>query len=448
MPETELARVIRESGLVSGDDRGLVMVSGGADSVALLSGLVEVLGSERLIALHVNYGLRAAADDDQALVERLCERLGVELVVHRAGEPEGNKQAWAREIRHREAGLIRADRDLDWIAVGHTRSDQVETFLYRLASSPGVRPLLAMPARSGEIIRPLLRVSGRYVREQAGQLRLEFAEDSSNRDPSYARNRIRLEVLPGMELVNPAVEQNIVRTRAELQEDEDALSSIARGLLREAGEDPDGGLAAGILAGQPPAVIRRLLRSIAEAALGRPVAISASLTASAIRLARDPEGGRLDLGGGDSLLIEARRITVASGGPADPVPAAVAVETGVGPTAFGDWRFEPSQATEDEARQGFGNPWVAWLDLDGQELVLRPWRAGDRIEPLGMSGSKKLQDVFTDALVPASRRLRWPVLEVNGTVVWVPGLARSRHLLIGGPDRPVLRLQARPPFDP
>lgn len=449
---SRFAEIIRGSGLVSGKDRGVVMVSGGADSVALLTGLVELLVPGNLVALHVNYGLRPEADHDERLVRSLCEQLGVDCVVRGAGRPEGNIQAWAREVRHAEAEKLRATREMDWVAVGHTRSDQAETFVYRLASSPGVRPLLAMPARAGNLIRPLLGVSGRYIREHVHELATEVAEDASNQNPGYARNRIRLNVMPELELINPGVERNIARTRQELAEDEEALSAMAAEALARARETGDGGIAVAALVEAHPAVSRRMIRLLAESTLGRPVAVSGELAAEALRLSSGPEGGMLDLGGGDLLVMEAGRVNVRSrdnAGMGSPAPVRLDPRTGH-PTLFGGWELESAMTAEDEARKGFGDPWTAFIDPGGEDpsLILRAWQAGDRIEPLGMSGSKKLQDVFTDALVPASRRHDWPVLVAGETIIWVPGLVRSRHLLISGPDVPVLRLRARSPFDP
>ncbi|HNH87287.1 MAG TPA: tRNA lysidine(34) synthetase TilS, partial [Solirubrobacterales bacterium] len=202
-----------------------MLVSGGADSVALLLGLHLVLGAGHLVALHVNYGLRPTADDDERLVRRICEQLEVELVVLRAGEAEGNMQAWARKIRLDEAERIRSERGLDWIAVGHNRSDQVETFIYRLVSSPGARSLLAMPPRSGNLIRPLLTLDRGLIRTMLE--RVTHSEDPTNDDPAFARNRIRLEVMPALEQVNSGAELNVVRTRAELAEDEEVLMRLA-----------------------------------------------------------------------------------------------------------------------------------------------------------------------------------------------------------------------------
>ena len=442
----------------------MVLVSGGADSVALLFGLASVLGPANLLTLHVNYGLRPEADQDQALVTRTCEALGVELAVHRAGSIRGNRQAWAREVRLGEAERIRSERELDWIALGHNRTDQAETFLYRLASSPGARGLLAMPPRSGRIIRPLLELDRGLIRRML-EFGPDYAEDQSNEDITYARNRIRHRMLPVLESINPAAELNITRTRAELEEDEDALASLAAEAMPAAPWKPESGLDGAVLTGRHPAIRRRILRRLAEAALGRPVAVTPAIEADVLRLLEQPEGGAVELGGGDRFTLRRGRVEVESGGGTGekaPPPGPVPLNLNSGLAEFGDWTIESTLTDESGARAGFGDPWNAYVDQedllfwlietspgpDDPLLALRPWREGDRIEPLGMSGSKKLQDVFTDALVPAPRRRTWPVVVSGETVIWVPGLSRSRHFLIRGPAKPVLRLHATPPFKP
>jgi len=318
-----------------------------------------------------------------------------------------------------------------------------------------------MPARSGHLVRPLLGIDRETIRFYLGQF-TEFAEDPTNDDLSFARNRIRHRLLSEMSGVNPAAVSNLVRTRAELAEDEDLFSRLVEEALAAEPPDPELGLRGENLRQRHPAVRRRILRAVAETALGRPVAVNMDLAAEAGRLLASPEGGRLDLGGGDSFAIEQGRIRVVPGGGegGGEIPEPVGFDARTRTVGFGDWEVRIEATTEESARAGFGDPWTAYLDekalLDlfaeaspGPEerpLMLRSWRSGDRIESLGMSGRKKLQDLFTDALVPASRRRQWPLLAVGDTVVWIPGLARSRHLLIGGPDRPVLRLQAVPPF--
>ena len=443
MPGPDFAEVIRRSGLVSPGDRGVVMVSGGADSVALLTGLAGILDPANLLVLHVNYGLREDAGADEALVRRLCGDLEVECHVHRAGPPEGNTQAWAREIRHREAELLRDRGGFDWVAIGHNRTDQVETFLYRLASSPGVRPLLTMGPRSGHVIRPLLELNREQIRSML-EGAFPWVEDQTNDDPGYARNRIRLEVIPELEKLNPAAQSNISRTWEELREDDATLTEIANGRLLEEWEGPGAGVSTRLFLGQQPPVVRRMLRILAEATLDRPVSVSPDLTSQFLQLHQNPEFSSLDLGGGACLRIESGMVRVLEDEPA--APGATRLVEGELP--FGEWTIQAALVGTGQARSEFGGPLNGFFEVPATDwgLAVRPRAEGDRINPLGMEGSKSLQDLFTDARIPASRRSAWPVVVLDTTVLWVPGLARSRELLIGEDTNPVLRLQARPPF--
>ncbi|HXP38304.1 MAG TPA: tRNA lysidine(34) synthetase TilS [Solirubrobacteraceae bacterium] len=150
---------IRADGLL-GDGRVVAMLSGGRDSVCLLDVAIALRGSDAVHALHVNYGLRASAEQDERHCVALCDQLGVALEVMHAsraasGAGEGNLQAWARDVRY-DAAQALARRDDTSIATGHTASDQLETILYRLAASPGRRALLGMAAADGKLVRPLL----------------------------------------------------------------------------------------------------------------------------------------------------------------------------------------------------------------------------------------------------------------------------------------------------
>src|SRR5947199_3853152 len=143
----------RDSGLVHEGEPLLVMLSGGADSVCLLD--VALRLGARVEALHVNYALRGEdSEEDERFCRELCERLGVNLHVERVSLGSGNVQAQARDARYAVAERI-AERDY---AAAHTSSDQAETVLYRLVTSPGRRALLGMEARRGRLIRPLLAV--------------------------------------------------------------------------------------------------------------------------------------------------------------------------------------------------------------------------------------------------------------------------------------------------
>jgi tRNA(Ile)-lysidine synthase len=304
-PRAELARAVERSGLVPAGSSGVVLVSGGADSACAAAGLVEHCGAGSVVALTINYGLRDTADRDEQACRELCERLGIELVAERPELPAGNLQARARDARYAAAERLLARRGAGWIATGHTRTDLAETLLYRLAASPGTRGLLGMPARRGRLLRPLLSLGRADTRRIAAAAGLPFVDDPTNADPTFARNRIRDEVLPVLRELRPAAEANIAETRAELAEEAAALERVAGEALAAAGAGPGAhAVSAGALASLEPALARIALRTLAERAAGRPVALGRERAAEILRLASKPEGGKVDLGGGVRAVCE------------------------------------------------------------------------------------------------------------------------------------------------
>ncbi len=394
----------RESGLVRADEPLLVMVSGGGDSVALLD--IAVRLGARVSALHVNYGLREGAELDEALVQRLCEELGVPLRVERVQlGTEGNLQDRARDARYALAeGLAEGD-----YAAAHTASDQAETVLYRLAVSPGSRALHGMSPRRGRLVRPLLSVTREEVRDYLRSRGLEWREDPSNADRRFARARVRHDVLEALRELSPTAERTIAETARQLRDEAEVLDVVVTDALKELGGGPAISLSA--LADQPPAVSRLVLRALAERAAdegSRPLSRREADEILAL-------GGRgtksLDLGGGLRAVVEygTLRFTRA-GDAAAPEPVRLSVP---GRARFGDW--------EVEARAGVPGD-VTVRDL-GPELTVRAWRDGDRMRPAGLGGSKSLQDLFTDRKVPRALRRTLPVVESEGEIVWVAGVA-------------------------
>jgi tRNA(Ile)-lysidine synthase len=435
--EDRLVAAVAASGLTAPGGSGLVMLSGGADSCALTLGLAAVCDPDRMLALHLNYGLRAESGQDEAAARAVCERLGIELCVVPAGrEPgiTGNLHAWARERRYGEAESLRSKHGLDWIAVAHTRSDLAETLLYRLATSPGTRALAAMPARRGRVVRPLLSLSRAEVREAAESAGLPFVDDRSNDDPAFARARIRNEVLPVLADLNPSVLESIALTRAELGEELDFIDSVAAGMI-----EADATIPAASLQAAHPALRRHALRLLAERALERPVALGRGQAARICRLVAEPEGGSIDIGDSAFLVAESGVVTVVVMSGQAPEPTTVAVP---GQGSWDGWRIlaEPMEAPFRPE-----GPEIATLDADrlGERVVVRCWRDGDRIGPLGMTGTKSLQDLFTDAGVRRSLRGRIPVFEAAGEVAWVPGLAVADRFRLRADTRRAVRISAR-----
>ena len=227
-----IARV-RASGLIDPSRSYVALVSGGRDSVCLLDLLAQLCAPGAVTALHVNYGLRGSeADADERHVRMLCERAEVELRVHRTPSPpeRGNLQAWARDIRYGEASRLALARG-SGIATGHTASDQAETVLYRLASSPGRRALLGMPARDGLLVRPLLALTREETASYCRARGLGWREDATNADDRFARGRVRHGLLEELRRVHPAAEANVLRTTELLRAEAAVLDALVAGAL-------------------------------------------------------------------------------------------------------------------------------------------------------------------------------------------------------------------------
>jgi tRNA(Ile)-lysidine synthase len=283
---------VRGDGLLAPARPVVVMLSGGRDSTCLLDVAVEVSGAGAVSALHVNYGLRERAGDDERHCRELCDRLDVELSVERAGPPgPGNKQSWARELRYDAAALLALSRAAD-IAAGHTATDQVETILYRLASSPSRRALLGMRPREGNLVRPLLGVS----REQTGAYCLErglgWRDDESNDTDIYARGRVRNGLVPALREIHPGAEQNVVALAELLRDEAEVLDLLVDREL--AGRQQ---IELARLRGLPQAIARLVVQRLADDVQQRPTP-GTSRRLDDILALRDTGTAHLDLPGG------------------------------------------------------------------------------------------------------------------------------------------------------
>ena len=423
-PLDSLAEAIRSSGLVDEGSSGVALCSGGGDSAALLAGLAGVSGPGRVLALHLNYGLRPDSGEDERCCRALCERLGVELVVERPELPtEGNLQAAARDARYSAAEGLRRERGLDWIASGHTRTDLAETVVYRLATSPGRRALLGLAPQRGRVIRPLLGLGRRQVRALAERGELPFHDDPTNAEPLYARNRIRNEVMPVLGEIGPAAEETIAETQAELREEAEALGRLAAEAIEVAPSAGPDSIGVDDLARLDPAIRRLVLRELAERVGAGPVALGRERAQLVWRLANSPEGGVVELGGGLEARVEHGHVLFARGAEAEPAEAALTVP---GSCRFGSWEVRAELREVPAAPVGVE---AATLDPAALEstLVVRPWREGDRMRPLGLGGTKSLQDLFTDRKVPRSLRRTLPVVTSGGRIAWIAGVAVSEE---------------------
>jgi tRNA(Ile)-lysidine synthase len=302
---SDLEAAVRTQGLLAQGRPVVVMYSGGRDSTCLLDLAARIAGPPAVSALHVNYGLRATSDADERHCAGMCEALGIQLDVRRPvrpGEGGGNLQAWARNERYRAAADLALARTAD-VAVGHTRSDQVETILYRLASSPSRRAVLGMVSHDGALVRPLLG----FTRDETGAYctthGLRWRDDETNDSAAYARNRIRRELVPALERVHPAAQENILALAEILRAEAEVLDELVTATLDGRTEIP-----LQRLRELRPALRRLVVQRLADDAAGGP---AAGVARRAEEVAAMPEHGTsaLDLPSGVRVTVHNGVIT-------------------------------------------------------------------------------------------------------------------------------------------
>ena len=437
-----MTRSVREAGraggVVSPSDRVVALVSGGRDSVCLLDVLVGICGASRVTVLHVNYGLRGdESDGDERHVRELCERLGVRCGCSAApGAPErGNLQAWARDLRYARALELSGGA---LIATGHTASDQAETVLYRLAASPGRRALLGMAPREGRLVRPLLALTREQTAPHCVARGLAWRDDSSNDSDRFARGRVRHRVLRGLRGVHPAAEQNLLRSveilRAEAAVLDDVVEVALAGRAR---------IALTRLAELPVALARLVVIRLAEDAAGEPVAAVGSRLGDLLELGRRGGSATLEVGGGVRAVVEYGVLRFTRERPPR-APDEQSLEL-PGAGEFGSWAVSATVEPAAAPLLADAGGAVGMLDADllrGGPLTVRAWRAGDRMRPLGLGGTKTLADLFTDRRIPRAQRASLPILLSDAEIAWIPSVATAERFRVRPDTRRVAVLRA------
>lgn len=457
----QVVRTIRSRGLFEKGQHILVAVSGGPDSVALLSLLHRLRPSWRLTltAVHCNYGLRGAeSDGDQTFVETLCREMGIPLYTRslnvRDRARRTSLQATARELRYGALTDVAKECGAQRIAVGHTADDQAETVLLWLLRGAGLTGLSGMPAaRAGAIVRPLYECSRQDVLRYLRSIGRSYRQDSSNTKPAYLRNRIRNHVMPVLRQVTPAAVDVLCRAAELCREDDRCLDGLIESLCTDlVRADGRGGWAIGraVVRQLPPALQRRLVRAMLQRCDAQQRAAGFRTVEQVRQAVTGRSTSRRVVLRSACVTIERDDVRFAPSDRQD-----VAEDTGAGPTviplpipsearwAGTDWLIRV-QVLERQALREFplSRTCIA-VDADrvSEPLVVRSWRRGDRFCPAGMKGhSKKLQDFFTDLKVPFERRSRIPVVEAPEGIVWVAGYRQDERWAVGRTTRRCLLL--------
>lgn len=425
----------------------LAMVSGGADSVAVLRLLAaDALGRQlRLSALHVNHQLRGEASDaDEDFVRDLCAGLGVELRIARCdvaelAEREGlNLEDAGRQARQRLADAeldarcadAGAPRSAGRIVVAHTFDDRLETFLARLVSGAGPGGLRSIAPVRGRVVRPLIEARRADVVAYLTGLGQAWREDASNADVTRERAWVRHELLPVIEARNPAFAATAARTLRIVGEEDDLLGEMAEAFAHDFTRIEDGMLI----------LDRHLMRT-----LSRPMA---RRTMRAALLAAFPEASRLEFEHTEAIMegladdAFARDLPFGLRAEAEYGKLNISRKTGTDATVapgllglpgmldLGAAGTIESRVTAPDAPPSAGDGVSIDADAVTWPLLVDSLREGDRIRPFGMTGSKKVGDLLTDEKVPRRLRGGVPIVRDGDRIVWVAGVRLAEDVRV------------------
>jgi tRNA(Ile)-lysidine synthase len=467
-PVTSLAEQARATseryGMLPDGAVAVLMVSGGGDSVALLRLMADGALGEQLTwaVLHVDHMLRGEESDaDEAFCRTLCEELGVELFVRRV---DVSARARAQGLNLEEAGrLVRyhyADEVLDELSsrtdsepargrimVAHTRDDRVETSIMRLAQGAGATGLTSLRPTRDRIVRPLIDCSRVQVREYLEAIGQPWREDATNEDTDRLRAKVRAQLLPVLREVNPRFDESLARSLGVLADEDDMLSEMAEAFVDDWIDVGEGEIS--LDRAMLGTLSRPMLRRTVRQALGRAFPELSRLEYEHTEALVDGvsvDGFAHDLPGGIRAFDEYGRMVVSrSGGKPEslgtedlPVPSEIDLgETGVliaEEVSLADTAASSRSIVIDADK------------LDG-DMAVGPPREGERMQPLGMEGTKKLSDLLIDEKVPCRVRGCVPVVRDASHVVWLGGVRMSEtHKLDEGTSRAV-RLTWRPAVD-
>jgi tRNA(Ile)-lysidine synthase len=440
-----IVRTIRERQLFGPGQHLLVAVSGGPDSVALLSLMASLAPSWRLklTAVHFNYGLRGGeSDGDEAFVSAFCRSRNIPLIVRRPVLTKQRRvsslQALARSARYEAMKALAQDIQADRIVTGHTASDQAETILLWMLRGAGLTGLAGMPMiREKLIVRPLLQTTREEVLEYLKQESLSSRQDSTNVTSLYRRNRVRRDLLPVMEDITPGIVRRLERQADVLRADDQYLAQVVDGLYESLiTVDAKGNqrFERNAVAALPDALKRRLVRHLLQRRDCQRRAPNLRTVDNVLRFLSDrSKGTRLSLRGADVIREQETVLVVRRDGQEAAARSAreqvATVRVSIPSVVY--WPGSAQQIHVQEMTKPEAEPLLKHRTRDcavfdmarfSTPLLLRPWKAGDRLHPRGMSGkSKKLQDLFTDLKLGREERSRIPLLVAPEGILWVVG---------------------------
>jgi tRNA(Ile)-lysidine synthase len=412
-------KFISENKLISSNDRVLLAVSGGIDSM-VMAHLFRQLGNETGIA-HCNFSLRAGeSNKDEELVRKYAGEntipfFSIRFETKSFAKKNGlSVQMAARELRYKWFEEIRRENKYDLIAVAHNLNDNIETLLINLIRGTGITGLTGMRPLSNKIVRPLLFATRQDITEYCHLHRINFREDMSNKDTKYTRNKIRHLVLPVIKEINPSIEATLNETAVRFTGINEIVSTYISGLREIVSENKGNQIIFDTALLKP-----HLQNATVIFELFKPYGITNVQLDDLVEVIKGKTGGMIITPG--HRIIKNRKEIIVSG-EADENTALISIQDIKG------FRRIPGIVSAryihiSEKFKISHSPAEACIDSEkiSFPLIIRKWKSGDFFYPLGMKKKKKLSDYFIDNKYSKLDKENILILESGGEIVWVIG---------------------------
>lgn len=413
---SKVKKYIKDNNLLNAHSRVIIGVSGGADSIALLD-ILHNLGYECIVA-HCNFHLRDQESyRDEYFVEKTCAKYNVKYVSASFNtkkyikEESISLEMAARELRYAWFEKIRKKYKADKIAIAHHQNDSVETVLINLIRGTGIRGLTGIAPINGNVIRPLLCIYRNDILEYLNEKELPFVEDSTNKEDIYTRNKIRLNVLPLLQTINPSVIQSISRTAENLVQTEKIYQSYID--KAKSTVFTDNVINIDVLRQQvePKTILFEILF---------PLGFNTS-TVDNIYDSMDSQSGKIFLSPTYQLIKDRNTFIIQPlEDLTDKIYTLFEQETEtVEPVKLSIESFRKPKEFEIEKRDSK----TIYIDKGKLSfpLIIRKWKKGDKFKPFGMKGHKKVSDYFTDRKFSLIEKENiWLLCSVDD-IVWIIG---------------------------
>jgi tRNA(Ile)-lysidine synthase len=450
-----MAEFIARHRMFETGQRAGVAVSGGADSVFLLYALHE-LGPRwnlKLSVVHIEHGIRGETSlGDAEFVRGLASQFALPFHLRSANVPAvaGNLEQAARNARQGFYADLIAAGTLDRIATGHTHNDQAETVLYRILRGSGLAGLAGiLPVTEEGLVRPLLEAKRQEIETWLRERGIQWRQDETNCDNSYARNCIRQETLPLLrKTFNPRLDEALVHMASLAQDEERYWNAELDRFRLSPPESPI--LSTSQLAGLPVAVARRLVRRLIRHIKGDLRQIDFTHVDRILELARSPQGhARVQLPGVEVVRsLDWLRFAQPGFTSRSKHNFSISVRPPGSVELPGCCTRITLQLLEKpESPQPYA---TVVNDLDWQRITvreeapsgleLRNWRPGDQYRQVGRSKQENVKVLFQESRVPLWERRSWPIITYNGTILWVRRFGAAAEFVAGPETRVILRV--------